>query len=48
MADVINALAVEQIDGYKRASLKMAKEVNAGAEMARLMGMYHSLLGSDE
>jgi hypothetical protein len=44
MADVLNALTAGQVDAFKHASLKMAKEVNAGVEMARLMEMYHKIL----
>ena len=44
VADVLNALTAGQVDAFKHASLKMAKEVNAGVEMARLMEMYHKIL----
>lgn len=44
MANALNGLSSDQIDGFKRNSLLLAKTLNGNAELAKLMDIYAKVL----
>jgi hypothetical protein len=47
MASMLNALSVDEINNFKRNSLKLARVFNAEREMGKLLHIYQSLLSDD-